>query len=215
MLRTMAAQAETHRPGREWRAAVALGNAAVSAPPPEGSRASDRITAGGPAASLTEQRLDAELVQTFRNLRDAQAAADRAAGRARDYRDVAADGGGPVVERLRASGAAPELVERALQASAADAAYYREQAERVRSRVQGLGHHAGALLREVNRRSQLSPRQRAQEDWIREGRAVAGAQAAVSQVLRGRPRRRSATPQAGFSTDVDRRAPNRAPSAAR
>ena len=62
--------------------------------------------------------------------------------------------------------------------------FYAEHAERTRTRVEGLKHHIGAILREFNRRSQLTPQQRAHEHSIREGRAQAKIAGTVQRARR-------------------------------
>jgi hypothetical protein len=161
---------------------VELAAQAVAAPPVMGSRAGARIRAGGPAATLTDRQLDAELVHTLHNQQHADASARRAAERAEQAQSVVDSGGGPVLDRLRASGADDDVIARALRAATEDAAYLADHARHGADRAQGLYHHVGALLREINRRSQLTREQRRQEDWIRNGRAEARARDVVRSV---------------------------------
>lgn len=192
-LRTIAGLADRYQSDPHWRVTAVLAEQAVAAPPVAGSRPGERIKAAGAAGELTQAALDAELIQVLRNLSLTRAALARVERRAAECRPGAAAagvGGGRAPVHLRR---AADRADRADRAMAEDAAYYAEEARRIRARGEGLTHRFATLVREINRRSQLSVQQRAQEDWIRDGRAQARSRDQVAAVRRGSgraPRRR-------------------------
>jgi hypothetical protein len=172
-LRTIAGLADGHQADPQWRVAAAIAEQATAAAPVAGGGAGERIKTAGQAATLTEASLDAELAHVLRNLwltRSALARAERRAARGADEQ-----GEGPLAG----------LGGRAVRAASEDSAYYAEEARWIRARQEGLTHRYAVVVREIARRSQLTVRQRAQEDWIRKGRAQSRARAAVAAVQRG------------------------------
>jgi hypothetical protein len=194
-LQAIAAEAAGHYAGESWRTGVSLAARAVAPTPERNSRADERMRAAGPVTTLTDAQLEYDLVQTLRNHEQAGAAARRAADRAGKAQALVDGGGGPVVDRLRTTGAGPEVIDRAVIAAAEDATYLTEQARRSNRQVELLEQRASVVLGEMNRRAQLTREQRRQEEQIRNGRPEVWSRHATDFVQRrSSPRRGSPAP---------------------
>lgn len=118
--------------------------------------------------SLTEAELrahEATLVNTAEKLRRHVAQTARAAEEKTEQVRHEVD---RIVARLQAQGAAPELIEKARTSAQKDIAFARKAAQDAQSRLKGITDRVNAVRQEGERRANLSPAQRQDEEATRQ-----------------------------------------------
>lgn len=115
-------------------------------------------------------RYQAELANAVPTLNErAEAAAETAQALASRYEQD----GGETVARLTASGATPELIERAKASAAEDVTHAREAAQAAQNQVRDINSRIRHVAEEVERRAALTPERRQAEEAVRHQSAQA------------------------------------------